>query len=704
METKPAIPPNPIPPSPPPLSPRIVLTSATSSVTIDGGKSATIEYTVDRIETTAAVSLNVGPLPQGVTAALSPSSLPASSAAQQFALTLTAAPTAPSAAANVDVVAGAAGAASGQAVLAVSIFTPSAPFVSAVSPTAGDVPVFGRAGTPVTVTGGGFAPGTTVTFGQDSPVTPVSIAGDGMSLVVAVPATGASGPLTVTCPSGPAAGTPEFAVDNYRNTRGLSWVNSSQFQSLVGSTYSDADATALFGSAACYLDILGIEIFNPLVSVFLGLADALLDSGGQCYGMALASLRFAAGQESYSGLPLQAAGAEPDGPGGPDAWLLNGPPLGNGTDVSPALATYVHRQHLAQLSQESINNWIGFHATVTSAAELLSALQQAFTAGGSSGHGAIVCLNPSVSEGHAVVAYEITETGGGAFDILVYNPNVPFQPAEDADPSFRAAQASQSVISVQNNGTWTFSELGWTGGIFGITVVPWNAIPPTPTLPWVELAAATLAVVVLWLVTGDAAVTQVSDGQGHTLLSNGQWNTDPATQLPGVRPLPVLGGLGKTLPPAFASISSAPLTHTITGQAAGSYDLYWLGNGHSVTMTGVPATAGADDTVQVLPGGVSFTPAEDKTIAVTITGIGMASGLPRTATLRIAATAGAAAGLSFNAATETFSYSNADGPGSYTLELSTVGAAGQTVSVAPPAPSAGPGGSLTFSPVWNPSH
>jgi hypothetical protein len=43
-------------------------------------------------------------------------------------------------------------------------------------------------------------------------------------------------------------------------------------------------------------------------------------------------------------------------------------------------------------------------------------------------------------------------------------------------------------------------------------------------------------------------------------------------------------------------------------------------------------------------------------------------------------------------------------PGSYTLELSTVGAAGQAVSIAPPVPSAGPGGTLTFSPDWNPPH
>jgi hypothetical protein len=700
MTAQPHLPPNPLPPPPVKLPPRVVLTAGTTSVTIDGGASVTIDCTADRVNTGAAISLSAGQLPQGVTAVFSPSSLPASAAAQQFTLTLTAAPTAASAESAVQVIATAAGAASGEATIAVSVFTPSPPFVSALSPSTGSVPAFLQPGTSVTVTGGGFAPGTVVAFGQDSPAAPVSIAGDGMSLLATVPATGASGPLTVTCPSGQAAAGPDFAVDNYRNTRGLSWANTPEFQSLVGGTYSAGDATALFGESATYLDILGVEILNPLVSVFLGVADSALDSGGQCFGMSLASLRFAARQMSFAGLPQQAAPAEPDGPAGPDAWLLDGPALGAGSDVSPSLAAYVHQQHLAQLSNENINNWIGFHVGVTTAAELLSVLQQALTAG----LGAIVCLNPSISEGHAVVVYQITETGGGAFDILVYNPNVPFQPGEDTDPVFRAGQAAQSVISVQSDGSWSFSELDWTGGIYGITVVPWNTIPATPTLPWALLEAGTLAAAVLLLITGDAAVTQVSDGQGHYLLSGGQRNTDAATALPGVRPLPAFGGLGATLPPVFASISPATLTHTVTGQAAGSYDLYWVGAAHSVTMTAVPTTPGADDSVQVVPGGVSFTPAADKAIAVTVTGIGSASGLPRTATLRTGATAGASAGLSFDTAAETFSYLNAGVPGTYTLDLSTVGADGQTVSIAPPVPSAGPGGTLTFSPVWNPSH
>jgi hypothetical protein len=577
-----------------------------------------------------------------------------------------------------------------------------APFVSSVSPRVGSVPAFLRPGTSVTITGGGFGPGTAVAFGADTPVGATSIAADGTSLTVTVPPTAASGPLQVVSPAGTAAGAPDFAVDNYRNTRGFSWVNSSAFQNMVGGSYSEADATALFGASQTFIDILGIRFFNPLVDGFLALADAMLDAGGQCYGMSLGSLRFVAGQMGFGGLPQQPAGAEPNGPPGPDAWLLDGPQLGSGTDVSPSLAAFVHQQHLAQLSQESINNWVGFHAGVTSAAGLRSALQRAFTVGGASGMGAIICMNPSTSEGHAVVAYEIADRGSGAFDILVYNSNVPFQPGEDTDPSTRTTQASQSVIKVMSDGTWTFSELGWTGGIFNITVVPWNAIPPNPTIPWVELVAGgALAAAVIWLVTGDAAVSQVSDGQGHLLLNQGQWNVDPATMLPGVRPLPAFGGLGMPLPPAFASINRGTLIHTITGSAEGSYDLHWVGNGYGVAMSGVPTVPGTEDTMLTPAGGINFTPAQNKAVSVTVTGIGTPSGLPRAATLQTETSAGALLSLSFDKASETFSYVNAGRPASYSLELSTVDTAGRPVRFAAPPGSAGPGNTLTFKPTWN---
>jgi hypothetical protein len=621
----------------------------------------------------------------------------------------------------------------------------AAPFVSDVSPSAFSVPMFGQTGTSVVITGGGFGPGTTVAFGADPPVTASSVASDGTSLMVTVPPTAASGSVSVVSPAGSASGlrpvlaghvpptiSPTaagiitlplagagFAVDNYRNTRGFSWINNTTFQALVGGSYSEGDATALFGASQTTYNFqirgIGPKGFDPLVDIFLKVADSLLDSGGQCFGMSLASLRFAAGQMSFTGLPQQPAGAEPAGPPGPDAWLLNGPQLGpqsgDATNVSPSLATYVHRQHLAQLSQEYINNWTRFRENVSSAAGLQNAIQQAFTAGGVDGRGAIICINPSNSDGHAVVAYDIVDTGGGAFNILVYDPNVPFLPGEDSDPVQRASQAAESVINVMSDGSWVlpnsaliFNQTGiadWSGDIDHITVIPWNTIPPTPSLPWAEiLAASGLSLAFLWIVTGDASVSQVSDGQGHLLLAGGQWNLDPDTVLSGVRPLPAFGGLGQSSVPAFASTSPAPLIQTITGNAAGTYDLQWVGGGYGVTMTAVPTTPGTSDTVLMRSGGVDFTAAQDKTVAMTVTGIGTASGLPRTATVQTGASAGAAVSVLFNPATETFSYVNHGAPASYTVELSSIDATGHASSLTAPAASAQTGDTLTFSPDW----
>lgn len=77
--------------------------------------------------------------------------------------------------------------------------------------------------------------------------------------------------------------------------------------------------------------------------------------------------------------------------------------------------------------------------------------------GSETGLGAIVAVQKSLGEGHAMVAYHVVDTGAGNYDILVHNPNVPFDvgqtvmdPAqastgmdEDTDPAYRAAQAGR---------------------------------------------------------------------------------------------------------------------------------------------------------------------------------------------------------------------------------------------------------------------
>jgi hypothetical protein len=82
---------------PPPPKPRIFISPETTSVTLNSGQSITVNFLLERFEIDVAVNLGVGSVPPGVTAALSPQSLPAVppqpgfTTSANFSLTLTAA-------------------------------------------------------------------------------------------------------------------------------------------------------------------------------------------------------------------------------------------------------------------------------------------------------------------------------------------------------------------------------------------------------------------------------------------------------------------------------------------------------------------------------------------------------------------------------------------------------------------------------------
>jgi len=84
---RPDIPPGGGPPLPPP--PHIAISPSTTSITISSGQSETLNFTLEKTTIFTAVSLSVGSVPQGITAALSTSVLEPSHS--QFSLTLTAA-------------------------------------------------------------------------------------------------------------------------------------------------------------------------------------------------------------------------------------------------------------------------------------------------------------------------------------------------------------------------------------------------------------------------------------------------------------------------------------------------------------------------------------------------------------------------------------------------------------------------------------
>jgi len=594
-----------------------------------------------------------------------------------------------------------------------------APFVSAVAPFSGVVPEFRLPGTRVTITGGGFGPGTAVAFGLDAPVAASSVAADGTSLTAMVPATAASGPLTVKSPAGTATG-PSFAVDGYRNTRGYCFSNAKGLTAALGTTFSYEDATALFGANQTVSNFLGINMLAPFVRVFLGACDVILGNIGFCFAMCQTSLRFATRQISVISFPQVTTGLGM-GPAGPDVWTLDGPSFDAGSNPSPALAALIRQQHMAQFSQEGIDNWVSFHLQVQTAAQLRNAILEGFRAGGQSGVGVMIALSPKVGEGHVVVAFDLVDKSAGNFDILVYNPNIAFQVGEDTDSSTHSSQLAASVINAMSNGTWVLPHSdqifgpgvpNWTGNIFGITVTPWDAIPQMPTFPMPEVlatlgvaaggigAVGALVGLLMAFAVGDAEITQISDGQGHKLLINGQENTDPATRLAGVRTMPALGGLGKKSIPAFVGKTQQALTYSISGKGGKSYNMTAIGHGVVATLADVPISSGATDVVTIDQGKVNFTPSANKAVALNLLGAGKTSKRPQNAVLKTTASAGVAMNFAFDPEAEAFYYAHEGASANYTLELSSFDADGRATKFVSPAAQVLKGDQITFRPDW----
>ena len=589
------------------------------------------------------------------------------------------------------------------------------PTLTGISESQGSVPMLGQAGTQLFLNGDLFTPGSTVTFGTSLPTAPDSVAADGTSLIVTVPQTGATGLVAVQNPDGTLSNGMFFPIDNYRNTRGFSWENDGQFTSIAGPPYTDSDVIALFGRSKVVKMVWFIDILAPARWTFEAVANLFLTEG-LCFGMCQTSLRILAGVYPYGGFNLQNPDPYPEGPSfSPDVWMLDGPQLAADNPSPNSLVPLIHLGHLSQLSQENLDNWISFHASNPDGAGVRTALLSAFNAGGVNGVGAMVALDPSIGNGHVMVAFAVVDNppgNAGGYDILVYNPNAPFAPSEDGAPStlFNPSQ-TESTITVSSGGHWTllntaavFSEPGapnWTGDMTELTVIPWNTIPTQPSFPWAEVLAGDATIFELLITAGAAGVSQVSDARGRFLMSSGRLNRDPATRLRGVRPMPSYGGRGRKAEALYLSKRrSGSLEYSIRGTGSGVYHVKILGRGYGITLDNVPSRSGATDKVVLERASVEVTPAATKPVAVTVFGTGTRHGVPRTASLKTRASGGAPVKLSFDPASETFTYVHSGNPSRYSLVLSSHDATGTPVSFIVPEAPVARGDRITFAPKW----
>lgn len=434
-------------------------------------------------------------------------------------------------------------------------------------------PQFGRAPTRIDLRGRGFCPGSLVRFGAAGAVaSPLSTAPDGRSLTVDVPRGALSGPVTVIRPGGGLAtkpGTP-LNVLGLRANYGYSFPNFAapdnfrfdQFVRVFGDSMylkiDPCDAIPFtFGLVDCPVTT-GIP--DPIAAI---IHVALQGRGklGLCYGMSRTAGFFASGA-SWSWLSPPKA------------------PYPNALDPAPGsndLLEEIETAYLYQFSTAVLNATAAQTLTSSGASgpvragrlrQLLDQElgQNAFLPFG--GRPMMISLRDDGS-GHVLLAYDVEDTGGGRFDIHVYDPNIPFNAAEAADAGAHAFRADRSRISVDPAADrWTFAGLEKDDGKGG--KVPWSgpidgkalfAIPGdvayAGTAKLVGLHQLGQLIVIASLGT---RLDQVGDERGRVLLDP---QGDPAT---GARAIP----RAAAIPPTDAAAGPNPIAALPAG---GSYEI-----------------------------------------------------------------------------------------------------------------------------------
>jgi hypothetical protein len=376
---------------------------------------------------------------------------------------------------------------SGAQTIAVALtLLPINPFITG-GPVFAATPQALQPGDTISISGQGFCPGSTVRFGNDvAVVAPISISPT--EIIAVVPQYATTGQASATTfPFGviPSNGTsadlipaPEpCQIDSFRNTIGFSFMNAkygtvtlTQIEELFLST----------GSAA---------------NTFAAMAQAFIDagSGDVCFGMCLATQRLY--QDDTGAL---AAGFPPNLP--TSAFGLTGPDDVGGPSAS--LQQYIRSQHLAQLSEEYLSAYLTAAVLKSNAISfelrqhIAACLQRTLPNGSQTipyPDYPLVAMRQGLGSGHVVVAYEIVDQAGGAFDILVYDPNDPFTPipssddgqdGEDSDSTGQAHQAivDKCTIHVTGDGHWSYPAQKDTGTVDELTPVSSTIIPLHPTM------------------------------------------------------------------------------------------------------------------------------------------------------------------------------------------------------------------------------
>ena len=440
----------------------------------------------------------------------------------------------------------------------------------------------------------------------------------------------------------------DVAAENWRGVYGYRFSNSAQFQTLAGA-YDLGDVQGVFGDCSIWISPCIPGILDPFATTYL-VNVKIFSGNGRCFGFAYSALGFINGDEQLSSYP----GVGPTC----DTWNLTSP-LNETNDpnvnLSPDLARMIKRKHMYQFTAEALNAFIEARFA-NSSVYWVPRLKNNLPA--------LLSITPCE---HVVVVHDVVEHDDGSFDLLLYDPNVPFAVGENHD-----AQLANSTLTVRPDGTFSFDDqkgsnlkhVRCTGRASGdFTIFPYSVLK-NPHMP-----TADDALVAFGGVTGEAAITQVTDANGRVLFrTDGSVNDDPRTRIRAY-PFRPFGAPSTGPVRLIVSDSKETLTHTIV--PVGTYEVAFVGPGYGVHIDQITGVTGLADQVTIDPKAAAFelvTKATQKSVHAQLMVRGEDKST-RLAAVRLALSPNQSARLEFDAQRNAVTYRHRGAPTNVELEL-----------------------------------
>ena len=441
-------------------------------------------------------------------------------------------------------------------------------------------------GTPITVTGNGFCPGTRVLVGNSFAPADVTVV-DPQTLSFDVPRLATTGPVTIVPPAGdpPYASANSLTIDSVRNVDAFPFANFS-FDGLSLGELTDA-----YGAQELFVSVNPCGLFggdcrivtpipNPLTAIeWPIISKALSASNGHCFGISRAVQEFLDGKKPVRDI---SSGSIFDTP--------------SAARPSTDVIHFLDGQHSLQASDQFLSAWFTRFKTVgAQTARVQNALSRRDFP--------IVTIQHGL-EGHAVLAYDSVTNPDGTVDVYVYDSNRPFTPSEDANGGVHAAQVNQSVVHLDPaGGKWSYlmaDGTTWQGGGNTIFVVPEDVIPQSPSLPGLSTLTSALAGLEFTIFGSQDASVRVagSPSPDHFL---------PALDSHAVP------GTGGTI---VSGKRGGPTSTHLIGRKRGHYSAAVVRNGFAASVSDVATKRGVHDDVRAQGDSLTFAGGMDRPLTV----------------------------------------------------------------------------------------